>query len=839
MNDNPYIKRLNKQNKKNASTTSIISNPKINNKNTYDLDKKEKSINSIENSFSTKDLKNDNNYHTLKKGYFNMNKNITGNRLIFRAYPSDNLLKTFKEEYYSGIKINKAPNYYNNKMAINKIIRKKKIQKILDFEHFYNNIKVNNSKLFKNRSQYIPENLSSRNIITNNKNHQNRSCDDIISNIKLKEKKEISTIENKNENDEKHNTDNFPNIINNDQNNKLKESIIIDGETSENKDKDFLNNNSVMMTLLPYIPSSKTNNSIYNNINNISSKNFKTENIEDKNLYNFATQKMRIYLFEALESKSKTASQFTSLEKQIIKLNLFQDIHNRNLQKILDSEKFNIDKKYKYLLGLNKIYNNIWVKYRKTINLYLHFLFDKQNEMQATLELIIKTKKLNENRIEKLMIQAVKKQKDLEDLVKIRNFLLQVKQKLMKQPPYYDSLLHRDSRKIELGNILLTSTVGTKNSSVIKFLDSFSILNLVELLEIHPSNSTLKLIRKKLNNKFIKPKEFKEKYVYKEDLLKDKNNYIPKKGEIIFDNEDQFLIIYQNLENKNLLLLHRNNDIKIATANIKREYESTYIEEEDKKQSQIYLDVIEKAEKLEKLKERNRILEERYKSVTSLEFNDNNNYTKKLVQQQQNSSFVDLNFFKMLNYLKLLNQYKYHGVLLLEKLITIIKTFINCKYGDYNIERCYRLVGMVDLENILKMNKKSFNEKNKFMVYDYSLKLIKLYDDICEYVKYKQNIYLSNKKNKVYMKKKNEEVQNSRKIRNAREIRQLLDDKRERTIEKILDKWKRPVNRILRKIDNKFNVKLNNRFRNKSMEEIEKQRKIFLRNEFSDLVSYD
>ena len=38
-------------------------------------------------------------------------------------------------------------------------------------------------------------------------------------------------------------------------------------------------------------------------------------------------------------------------------------------------------------------------------------------------------KKKNEMKIEKLMIQSVKKQKDLEDLVKIRNFLLQVKQK--------------------------------------------------------------------------------------------------------------------------------------------------------------------------------------------------------------------------------------------------------------------------------------------------------------------------------------------------------------------------------------------------------------------------
>ena len=251
--------------------------------------------------------------------------------------------------------------------------------------------------------------------------------------------------------------------------------------------------------------------------------------------------------------------------------------------------------------------------------------------MQANLEIIIKRKRDNENKIEKLMIQAVRKQKDLEDLVKIRNFLLQVKQKLKVQPQYYAPLLHRDSRKIELGNILLRSTVGTKNSSVIKFLDSFSILNLVQLYEIHPSNSTMKLIKKKMNNSLI-PKEFKEKYVFEEHLLNDKNNYIPKKGEKIFDNEEQFLIIYRNLENKNLMLLRQNNDIKNTTANIKREHEGIFIEKEDDKQSQIYWDILEKEEKLEKVKEKNKYLEERYKSITSVEFNDNNNYTKKLVQ---------------------------------------------------------------------------------------------------------------------------------------------------------------------------------------------------------------
>ena len=831
MNNSSHLfKRIHKIKKHNSSTiTSNGSGLKKNNIYTYDLDKKEKSINSNENSLSSKGLKSDVNYNNSKKGHI---YNITGNRLFFKEYPSDNLLKSFKDEFYSGIKINKAPTYYNNKMAINNIIRKKKIRKIIDYENFYNNIRIGDSKSFKNRSQYFPESPNSRNILkTNYKIHENKSCDNILSNKnKISINRNVSEI---NGDVEIHKNDNFPNI-NNKTLNKLKESSIIEPEQITNN-KDFFNNNSVMVTLLPYIPSS--NNNTLNNIN-VCSRNIKNENDEDSKLYNFSTQKMRNYLFEAMDSKSKTIFQFTDLEKKIIKLKLFQSIHNKNLKKILESEKFNIDKKHDYLLAFIKKYNNIWSRYRKKINLYLHFLFDKQNEMQANLDRIIKIKRENENKIEKLMIQSVKRQKDLEDLVKIRNFLLQVKQKLMVQPQYYVPLLHRDSRKIELGNILLKSTVGTKNSSVIKFLDSFSILNLVLLYEIHPSNSTMKLIRKKMNNKFIIPKEFKEKYVYEEHLLNNKNNYIPKKGEIIFDNEEQFLIIYQNLERKNLMLLQQNNDIKMATANIKREYESAFINEEDEKNSQIYLDVIEKMEKLEKIKEKNRIMEERYKSVTSLEFNDNNNFTKKLVQQQQNSSFLDLNFFKMLNYLKILNHYKYHGVLLLEKLITIIKTFISCKYGDYTIERCYNMVGVVDLDNILKINKKSFNEKNKFMVYDYCLKLIKLYDDICEYVKYRQCMYESNKKNKLYMKKKIEEVQNLRKISNAREIRELLDDKRERTIEKILDKWKRPVNRILRKIDDKFNVKLNKN-RNKSMKEIERQRKIFLENEFLGMVCYD
>ena len=53
--------------------------------------------------------------------------------------------------------------------------------------------------------------------------------------------------------------------------------------------------------------------------------------------------------------------------------------------------------------------------------------------METDLGIILHKKKLNEKKIERLMIQTVKKQIDLEELVQIRNFLFQVKLRLKKQ----------------------------------------------------------------------------------------------------------------------------------------------------------------------------------------------------------------------------------------------------------------------------------------------------------------------------------------------------------------------------------------------------------------------
>ena len=58
---------------------------------------------------------------------------------------------------------------------------------------------------------------------------------------------------------------------------------------------------------------------------------------------------------------------------------------------------------------------------------------------------------------------------------------------------------------------------------------------------------------------------------------------------------------------------------------------------------------------------------------------------------------------------KILEAYKYNGTLLLEKLISIIKTFINIKYGDYNLDRCYLFIEKSELDYIFQLDKNSFN----------------------------------------------------------------------------------------------------------------------------------
>ena len=843
--------------KKNSSTSTVNSKDLNNNLYAYELDKKEEYQSSSRTSYSLIGSKFIKKSSSDKNGSYILIKFKKNNSNFINNSKKNKLLLSLKEEIGKHIFVNKAPSIFQNKKEIEKIIRKKKLEKKIDIENFYSRIKTQNALYDKSKSKLIESNINNASLFnasTRINKFKSFSCSNIFFDLinSKKGKKystKITTDENTKDKSIRYITA-YNGIINRARKrNKLnRESTILNDYEKTNGEFDSTqpninnannnNSSSVLMTLLPIIPKQKKIRVKNKYKTKIPGRNRENEEI---NLYNFPTQKIGYSILLYLKQKTKTVLQFTNLEKKMVKLKYFHNIHKKSVQNILISDKFNINKKIDHLIKLNKVYNNLWRNYRQKMNSYLHYLFDIKTDLESDLEISLKKKKLNENEIEKLMFLTVKKQEELEELVQTRNFILQVKLKLMIQPKYFTTLLHRDSLKIELGNIIITSPVGTKNSAVIKFLDSFSAFNLVQLYEIQPSNSLLKLFRKKVNNKRIIPKEFKEKFVLNEELLNNEDNskYIPKKGEILFESPEKFLEIYQNLERKNVYLLNRNNAIKKSTSILKQEYENYIMEQESINQSGILEDIKYREKLLIKLKNKNNVLKEDLKHVSSEEFVDNNKFTKKLIQDKANSSFVELSYFKMVNYLKILEGYKYNGILLLQKLISIIKNFIDLKYGDYTINRCYFFIEKTKFEHILNLNKKSFNKNNKYNVYTYILQLIKLYADICGYVKNMQKIYEADEKNKIFMKKRREEEQTLRKINNAKETRELFDEKRERIIEKIFEKNSKNVIQVFRKIDNQYNTKRRNKYRSKSIEDIEAFRKRKKQNEFEGLFFYE
>ena len=100
------------------------------------------------------------------------------------------------------------------------------------------------------------------------------------------------------------------------------------------------------------------------------------------------------------------------------------------------------------------------------------------------------------------------------------------------------------------------------------------------------------------------------------------------------------------------------------------------------------------------------------------------------------------------------------------------------------------------------------------MIINYSLKLLKIYEDICQFVKNKNKAYELNTKNKNFIMSKKEEIQNVRKIGNAKIVRKFIDEQINININKIVNKYNTPVNRIKNRIG--YNYKIDEQLLNKS-----------------------
>ena len=712
-------------------------------------------------------------------GYFNNNKTSSKN---FFHNSSDSLLpnqnnSSFKTFYkspanssiYNSIKFNKAPTLKQNQNEIYKLIQKKKIKKKNEFDHLYNNFLINESRNFRTT---FYENSRNNNCM---KIPRNNSCDDL-------KMKQIST-----------------NSISQDKN-------------STNY-RTFFNLHSTKNSFYPKTktPSdlnskNKNFNETFNYINefNFYSNKFKLPDLQQQNLKYVAknipectvssVNLMRFQLNDAIFSNIKTGRGFSELQKNLLKFKFYQSLQSEKIQLITKDENYNLDKKYENLTKIKNLYDKKWIIYNKNMENYLNFLIHKIKEIKINIQSddIVVNEKNNE--IEKIVVKVVSVQKELENLVEMRNFLLQVKERYNKNPPNYYYLLLKDSKKLLIGNFLLNLHLSKQITHKKALLFITNVLN----------------IKKELGSQENENEVFCFNFIKSNKILRKSIGMCPK-VDPIFSSVDEFLLIYENMEVKTINMIRKENAIKNIINKFKLEYNKLIPNEND---NYIKEEIEVKSIKREKLLERNILLNQQFdyyyteikKKSNEIKSDDNllNFCNDKKSKEKKflfsSASLVDLNKRKIDKYNEKLKKCKYAGVLLLDKLIHVVNKFINANYKDYIEKNGNRFLPYDKLKILLKMNAFKLTEENNKYINNYVIKLIAIYDDICKYILNLHHEYLSDPKKKKFIKIEEGKILEIKKRENAKETKKLLELRSIENVKAILEKYKKPIKYINRKI---------------------------------------
>ena len=217
-------------------------------------------------------------------------------------------------------------------------------------------------------------------------------------------------------------------------------------------------------------------------------------------------------------------------------------------------------------------------------------------------------------------------------------------------------------------------------------------------------------------------------------------------------------------------------------------------------------EIAEKEKELTKIKYRHYILKEEYNRIYNIKLQEDlikKNQKKKKISDGGKSSFADFNYFQTLNYNFQIKKAKYPGIVFFSKLLKYFINFLSMKYDSFTKEKFYSHIHPDYLNEILEYSEKmDFNDRNYFLIYRYILKLLKLYEYICEYVFKKDEQFRYNEKNIPLIKKEKDKIINKRKLDNARAIRILIENKRINANKQLIEKWMKPEKYISRKVDN-------------------------------------
>ena len=815
--------------------------------------------------------------------------------------------------YSSSSIIFRAPSVKENRYEISRMMRKERDKKMNYLNNIYNTIMINESKLYRKKlyltgfktnhngtkgkielkKKYDLKDMNDLN--DNKKNYINARLDIKSSFSKNRYKTNLSSLENtliRYKYLKKEIEENEGEKLNNNFNNKNKKKGEIPTSSTYKTNyitkysklksaKQVANDNSkTNETKLQSLSISKASTakirknsgkSIYFEINKKEPKKnrskiflyqSKEESKNNKNysfrIYNdIEMSRMALELNDLIFNRTpEVNSNLTEIEKIIMRFRTYKEFQIVRLDEVSKQDIKGLEKRIDVLQKSIKKYNQIAIAYFQEMQDYISFLNDEKFNLTSNLE-GENNKRFNLYfELEKLVTDTVIKQRELEHLVIIKNFLLQVKFCLIKQPSYFNTMLKEASHKLEIGKLILELRIQPQNQNVLRFMESIPELK-EDKINQNILSLTPKLVSKPNSNKFnLKKKSKKYSQIF---MIKSNNNsnnsnssnntnnnndkiekevmkYWNKKEILIFKTPEDFIELLSSLENKNLRLI-RESDYLYKNINIlKRDFES--ISKSDISE-EINKDIKVKEDRLKILKEEYSSLNEKYNYLINPKNKllDSEN-SKRRTKEGKKGFIIDLYALRSITYYKIIEKYNKKGIFLLERLLTIVKNFFGLKYSEYGINRGFELIGKNELNKILKLNQKNIKNLNTPTINEYTLRLLKLYENICEFIKYKDFIYNSIEKNRNIIHKKKEEIQLQRKMKNSRNIRQLAEEKRMAGIKNIMQKDIR-INSLFRKVMDE-NIVLKNKIRkNKSLGEIYKYKKNFKEREFNFYVNYE
>ena len=485
---------------------------------------------------------------------------------------------------------------------------------------------------------------------------------------------------------------------------------------------------------------------------------------------------------------------------------LIQNSKKINLLKIFEKYqklRFQIHKKY----DINELKNKIiqFEKNVKEINQkyqlfemnmihYFKFLQIQKTKEIYKLEKILEDKYKVQIKVDKLLVNIINKEYELEKLIDIRNFLLLVKFKILKFPSELNSITNNIYNRDNIMNELKTLFTKFNNVQVRKFIIDYQEYqeDINKNISQTNLNNSINLIvntsKKKINNlKNKNDRDINKKII---QLINEKNP--------IFNKTEEFNDIILSLENNNLDLLKQSEKIYRNIITLKNEYNLIL---KDIKNYDTVIETIkkEKEDKLNDLYNKNKYLNDYYQSLIIQNSNRKENDKTKNINKNSFGILIDMDKISMVKYKYIIKNYKYNYTLLLTKLIDFINVFLKLNYENYNKHKIYTIINKDIYKTIMKTNLFSANEI-KYLVYEYCVELLKVYENIIEFVLINNKKYEQNKKNIPIMMRLKDKLIRIRMNENSKEMRGFFEQKREDEKKIIFEKSKKAFYQVNKNI---------------------------------------